>query len=281
MNPGISNFEIVYISYDEPSKEENFSHLRGIAPWAKRVDGIYGFDAAHRRAGELSETDHLFIVDGDNRVIEPFVHLELSSLNPDYIYSWSSKNTVNGLTYGNGGIKLWPRRYLLNLDCHDSGKNTDWCFQLPYFQMNDYYSYSCINTSPFHAFRAGFREGIKLCLDGQGKRRAIDTISPENLRRLLVWVSVGADVEWGTYAIFGARMGMIKLWKNTDFNYHLISNYHWIKEYWDREIAPMREKENWFMDQYHHMAQELSLLTKLPICNLDAMGVSLCQKIIC
>ena len=39
-------------------------------PWAKRVHGVKGSDAAHKACAELSDTDHFITVDGDNIIDE-------------------------------------------------------------------------------------------------------------------------------------------------------------------------------------------------------------------
>ena len=44
----ISDLDFVYISYMEPNKEENWADLKNKVPWAKRVDGVKGFDSAHK-----------------------------------------------------------------------------------------------------------------------------------------------------------------------------------------------------------------------------------------
>ncbi len=276
----VSDFNIVYISYDEPNAEENYRDLLNKFPKAKRVHGMKGFDRAHRKAADLVTTEHLFIIDGDNRVTRDFSDLKLQNLNPNYVYSWAAKNVINGLIYGNGGIKLWPKKLLLNLDCHDSGKNTDWCFQLPYFQMNDYYSYSYCNASPFQAFRTGFREGVKLCLNSNGERQLVGkngmgVIAPVNLRRLITWLTVGIDVVNGIYAIFGARLGVFKTLTEKDFNPHLISNYEWLKQYWEEELFYVGD--GYYQEHYDNMVGYLRQATGLPICNMDAEQ-SLCMK---
>ena len=45
----IADLDFVYISYMEPNKEENWADLKNKVPWAKRVDGVKGFDSAHTR----------------------------------------------------------------------------------------------------------------------------------------------------------------------------------------------------------------------------------------
>ena len=66
----ISDLDFVFISFQEPNREENYANLLNIVPWAKRVDGVVGFDNAHKAAAELAETDFFISIDGDN-VIDP------------------------------------------------------------------------------------------------------------------------------------------------------------------------------------------------------------------
>ena len=44
----ITDLDFVYISYKEPNKEQNWADLKSKVPWAKRVDGVKGFDSAHK-----------------------------------------------------------------------------------------------------------------------------------------------------------------------------------------------------------------------------------------
>ena len=52
----IVEFDIVFLSYDEPNAELHYADLCGKAPWAKRVHGVKGSDHAHKAAAELSST---------------------------------------------------------------------------------------------------------------------------------------------------------------------------------------------------------------------------------
>jgi hypothetical protein len=46
-------------------------------PWAKRVDGIKGSDAAHKAAADASSTDRFVLIDGDNIPDAEFFNLQL------------------------------------------------------------------------------------------------------------------------------------------------------------------------------------------------------------
>ena len=63
----IADIDIVFISYDEPNADRNWIELKKIAPWAKRIHGVKGSDSAHKAAADISDTDRLVTVDGDNQ----------------------------------------------------------------------------------------------------------------------------------------------------------------------------------------------------------------------
>jgi len=212
----ISDLDFVYISYHEPNKEENWADLKNKVPWAKRVDGVKGFDSAHKAAAEKAETDFFISVDGDNIIDERFLleTLDWEKTNPKAVHRWRAKNNVNGLIYGNGGLVGWPRETCLKMKTHENAKEKkaeiDFCWTVPHENLHNCYSTTVINTLPQQAWIAGYREGVKMSLD-QGKHippaEFRKRIWPTNLRILSTWMTIGADVEYGKYAMLGARMG--------------------------------------------------------------------------
>ena len=48
MKIDIADLDCVYLTYDEPQKEKFWVQIQNIVPWAKRVDGVKGSDAAHK-----------------------------------------------------------------------------------------------------------------------------------------------------------------------------------------------------------------------------------------
>lgn len=247
----VSELDIFYISYDEPNAEENWADLLNKVPWAKRVHGVKGFDAAHKECAKQSETDRFITVDGDNIVMDDFFDQELDFPEKDgdgndiseSIFSWNAKNILNGLVYGNGGLKCWPKEYTLGINTHEAatdGEGMEFCWKLNYIQMNDIFSEVHQTASPFQAFRAGFREGVKLSLD-QGARVKADVFKDKiwygNYNRLNVWCNVGKDVDNGLWAIYGARLGHYKT-VLSDWDTNLISDYDWFKDYFMNEILP-------------------------------------------
>ena len=242
----VTELDIFYISYDEPNCEEHWADLLNKVPWAKRVHGVKGFDAAHKTCAEQSETDRFITVDGDNIVMDEFFNQELEFPEKDHdgndisqsIFSWNAKNLLNGLVYGNGGLKCWPKEYTKTINTHEAatdGEGMEFCWKLNYIQMNDIFSEVHQTATPFQAFRAGFREGVKLSLD-QGTRvephSFQDKIWYGNFNRLNVWCNIGTDVDNGWWAIYGARLGC-KMTVLSDWDTNQISDYDWFKGFFE------------------------------------------------
>lgn len=240
MQQQMSEFDVFYLSYDEPKCEENWADLLEKAPWAKRVHGVKGFDAAHKACANQSDTDRFITIDGDNIVDARMFDMviDIPEKYSKAALSWNAINAVNGLIYGNGGVKLWTKDFVLNMKSHEAAENEaeklDFCWDNQYLQLNSILSTTYPNGSPFQAFRAGFREGVKMTLD-QGNRldkvQVKNVIHDANLRRLMVWACVGADVENGIQSILGTRLGIYMANIDTSFSLANISDYDWFKQF--------------------------------------------------
>lgn len=248
----ISDFDVIYISYDEPNAEKNWADLLSKCPWAKRVHGVKGFDAAHNAAGEASDTHRLVTVDGDNIVHAEFFNqtIEIDEEEQgDFIFSWCGYNVINGLAYGNGGLKLWPKHIIQNMKSHENAEDkahaVDFCWMLTYFQMADTYSDVVVNANPEQAYRAGFREGVKMSLDrGElpPKNKFLEVNHVKNLQRLSIWCSVGADIEHGDWALLGAREA-VALVNLDEWDHTRIADYDFMQEFVAEELDKYKEKD--------------------------------------
>ena len=106
----IQDIDIVYLSYDEPNAESNWEHLSNICPRAQRIHGVKGSDAAHKACAEITSGTHMITIDGDNQIDPKFLAQSWtfdSTWDLDRsVLSFSAENVINGLAYGNGGIKI-------------------------------------------------------------------------------------------------------------------------------------------------------------------------------
>jgi hypothetical protein len=237
----VADLDCIYLTYDEPKKEEFWVKIQNMVPWAKRVDGVKGSDAAHKAAADVSDTDRFVLIDGDNLPDPEFFNLQLKldTTNRDCVFRWKARNIINGLQYGNGGMSCWTKEFVRNMKTHEASdgsaaNDVEFCFYPNYWAMNDRYSVTYPNQTPFQAWRAGFREGVKMCLD-RGTRPNIeqfkDRIVSRNYDNLCIWQTVGADVENGFWAIYGARLGT-QLTMLQDWDYRQVQWFDALSELW-------------------------------------------------
>jgi hypothetical protein len=238
----LADLDCVYLSYDEPNKEEFWTKIRNMIPWAKRVDGVKGSDAAHKAAAEVSDTDRFVLIDGDNLPDENFFNLTLELPDAEWesaVFRWRAKNNINGLMYGNGGLSCWTKEFVQNMRTHENSdgsaeNDVEFCFYPNYWAMHDCYSTTYPNGTPFQAWRAGFREGVKMCLDRGAKPTVTefqDLVHHKNLDHLTIWHNVGRDVENGIWAIAGSRMGTY-MTMLTEWDYKLVQDFESLEDLW-------------------------------------------------
>jgi hypothetical protein len=240
----VADLDCIYLTYDEPNAEENWVKIKNMVPWARRVDGVKGSDAAHKAAGEASDTERFILIDGDNLPDPAFFNLTLEFPTEDYeraVFRWRARNHINGLMYGNGGLSSWTREFVANMRTHEATDGStetevEFCFDPLYWPMHDCYSTTYPNGSPFHAWRAGFREGVKMCLN-RGVRPSItefrDRVHQRNLDHLTIWHNVGRDADHGIWAIAGARMGTYMTMITPQWDHRAVQDFVELEKLWD------------------------------------------------
>jgi hypothetical protein len=256
----IADLDCVYLSYDEPKKEEFWVKIKNMVPWAVRVDGVKGSDAAHKAAAAASTTERFILIDGDNFPYPEFFNQTLEFKDDEWesaVYRWRAKNNINGLMYGNGGVSSWTRTFVNAMQTHENTDGTaendvEFCFYPNYWAMHDCFSTTFPNQSEFHAWRAGFREGVKMCLN-KGACPDITEfrkqVHQRNLDHLTIWQNIGRDEEHGIWAIAGSRMGTY-MTMLTDWDYRLVQDFAALEELWktvatsDPEILAGRVAED-------------------------------------
>lgn len=236
-------YDIVFISYNELNAEENYQRLIDRFPRAKRINGVTGIHNAHLAAAKLATTEMFWVVDADailvddfNFDIEYFPHYDAGNRAEHHstVYVWSSKNPINDLVYGYGGVKLLPTKLVLemNTDSVDMTTSISDKFKV----MNKVSNITAFNTDEFNTWKSAFRECVKLTSKVIDKNYQVET--EERLRR---WCRTGIDREFGNYAIggaiFGYRYGMKyisnkeKLAKINDFEWIWDIYLKWKKHY--------------------------------------------------
>ena len=245
----ITEFDVVFISYDEPNADQNYQDLLEKCPWALRSHGVWGSDAAHKAAAALVNTERFITIDADNIVHSDFfnVELDMSKIGDNDVISWAGKNAVNGLVYGNGGIKCWPVHVVNAMRTHeaapenDTHAQVDFCWNINYVQMNNIYCDVANNGSPYQAYRAGFREGCKMSLEDGNvvDKRALKKLHRKNYQRMLVWMSIGEDTTNGLWAVYGSRLGCYMTNLDRDsWDWRDVRDFAWHTKFWTETVMP-------------------------------------------
>ena len=269
----VADCDVIFLTYDEPKKEEFWVQIQNLVPWAKRVDGVKGSDAAHKAAAEASDTDRFILIDGDNIPDAEFFNqqLKLDNTNRNCVFRWRARNSINGLMYGNGGLSCWTKEFVQSMQTHEVSDGSaetlvEFCFHPNYWAMSDCYSTTYPNGSAFQAWRAGFREGVKMCLD-RGTRPNItefeSRVVSRNFDNLCIWQSVGQDVENGSMAIYGARLGTYYTML-TDWDYTEVQDFDKLTELWDKH------KDDDVTIKLFTLGDTLRTRLGLPIVEMDA-----------
>lgn len=219
-------YDLFMITYDEPMADYHWRALHDRFPSARRIEGVKGIHAAHRAAATASRTKHFWVVDADNEVIAQDFSYKVPEWDSGYVHLWHAKNPVNGLVYGWGGIKLFPRRVVL--DRTEDGLDMTTSFELKI--IPECASITHFNYAPFETWRAAFREAVKLTLAGD----------PESRERLDIWTSraEGAYSEW---CLSGAIDGQAHA---TAHNGNIkeiskINDYEWLKSRFEEKRCGM------------------------------------------
>lgn len=221
-------FDIVFLSNGEPYADANYAKLEKLVhnkSKLHRVDRVKGILEAHKAAAEIAKTEMFYLVDADC-VIEGSFAFDLypKSYDRDTVYVWHVKNPVNGLTYGYGGVKLFPTQLLKDAK--------EWKIDLATsigakFKVLP----RTIGTTEFNcdaetAWRSGFREAAKLA-----SKIIKNQVDAETDNRLETWCTVDLGVPYGNWAVEGACAG--RTWaQHHPTLIDNINDYEWLHKQW-------------------------------------------------
>jgi hypothetical protein len=224
-------YDIFFLSYNEPNRWENWEILQRRFPNAKIIDGVSNIYLSHKLAAEQSSTDHFFVVDADNEVLDSFdFNYFVEDYDFDLVHIWHSRNEINDLEYGNGAIKLFPK---ILFESTKSGIDISTSLSNKIKIVPEVASINRFASSPWNAWRSAFRETAKLA-SGAIKR----SDQAENQTRLTAWCTKGLDRKFGEYVIPGANAGAKYGFENKENQdaLSLINNWSWLYEQFNDQI---------------------------------------------
>jgi hypothetical protein len=233
----------VFISYNETNADANYEKVKLKRPDAKRVHGIKGIHNAHLAAAKLVTTEMFWVVDADaelvddfNFEIEYFPHYDAGNRieQQTTVWVWSSKNPVNDLVYGYGGVKLLPKKLTLEMNAGSVDVTTS--ISNKFKAVNQISNISAFNVDEFSTWRSAFRECVKLASKVIDSKYAIETDE-----RLETWITQGKDRQYGNFAIAGAKAGKTfgYQWIGNKKMLSKINDFDWLKEEFEKCLTTM------------------------------------------
>lgn len=218
--------DIVFISYNEPNADENYTELIKKFPQAKRIHGIKGIHQAHIEAAKIATTELFYVVDGDAKIVDNFnFDYMVPRYERSHVHVWRSRNPINDLEYGYGGVKLLPREKTINMDITSTDMTTS--ISNNFKLVNAVSNITAFNTDPFNTWKSAFRECVKLSSQVIARQD-----SSESLQRLEQWSTLNENVPFGYYGYLGAITGRAYGEKNRGNNEAIkkINDFEWLKQ---------------------------------------------------
>lgn len=220
------DYDVFFLSYDEPNADENFKRLQEKCPAAKRIKGVEGILEAHKKAADQAKTSMFYVVDADCYIDNKFdFDFQLSVFDLDCVYVWHSKNPFNMLEYGYGGVKLFPTQLLKETDHWGTDLTTSISPKLKVIPLVS--NETRFNTSSYHTWRSVFREVVKLCFKNDA----------ESQKRLRAWSNINFDADhadWAARAVEDAQS-----WAAKQKNIKQVNDYKFLETYF-KKLYPFK-----------------------------------------
>ena len=220
--------DVIFISYDEPDAEKNWTLLTNKIHRAKRVHGVSGMEHALEAAADLSSTPWYYAVFAKTQIHENFDF----SFVPDYMqqpkhYIFDCLNQSNNLQYGHMGIVLYNCQGIRQTNqCKNFG--LDYTLSFLHESVPILSCYGDFAITPYHAWRTAFRECAKLAYF----ESELPTVDGQF--RLKTWQKSahGVNSQW---VLQGAKDG-VEFFENCKGNLHQLKQsfqWQWLRTYFE------------------------------------------------
>jgi hypothetical protein len=227
--------DIVFISYDEPEADHNWSVLHTRFPQSKRVHGVAGMERALEAAADVSTTPWYYAVFAKTKLHETFDF----SYVPDYMqqpkhYIFNALNTVNGLEYGHMGIVMYNCNGVREQN-RRADFGIDYTLSFPHESIPLLSCYGSFDQTPYHTWRTAFRESAKLAY--------FEHLQPtvEGAYRLNVWLTV-ANGQYAEWSMRGAEDG-VEFFEQSGRELDILKQsfkWEWLRSYFVKKYGELQ-----------------------------------------
>lgn len=222
--------EKFFLNYDDPNAQQNYARAREIFPTLNFFETTKGIADSHKDCASRSFTDQFVVIDSDNYLLDFSLDDFYSSVKErDKIYVFRSRNPINDLEYGHGGIKVFQRSLFVEKEVIDFTTSFVGHVQI----VNKTLSIHKFNTSEFQTWRTAVRECAKLSAGIIPNRR-----SHEDEYRLDIWTSKFNNVPYAEFAELGAKFGKEYgfINRNRPLILKKINDFKWLKDKYEQMV---------------------------------------------
>ena len=222
--------EKFFLNYDDSNAEENFVKAKSVLPTIQRLNTITSIAESHKACASRSFTDQFMVVDSDNYLLDFSLNDVYDSVKEkNKIYVFRSKNPVNDLEYGHGGVKVFQRSLFVDKDVIDFTTSFNGHVHI----VKKVLSIHKFNSTPFQAWRTAVRECAKLSSGIIPNRN-----NSEDEYRLDIWCSKFNNFENAEFVESGAKFGREFGPANKDRPLILkkINDFKWLKDKYEQMV---------------------------------------------
>lgn len=219
--------DIFFISFQESNAETNWQRLLEFHPNAKRIHGIQGIDRVHVLCDSIATTEHFWTVDGDNWLLKP---LEYNYPVAKDLIMFMAIDPISNQTTALGAVKLWTRGKIINPTMNQADFTLN--ATASKILIDDAYSITAYNATPYDAWRAAFRHSVKLMsviFKSRPNAKNIDKYLQQWSNTKLL-DSNSNNAIW-CHRGYLAAVDYVQLNDNDMLALNKINNYQWLEEH--------------------------------------------------
>ena len=223
--------EKFFLNYDDINAKENFARAKVVLPTIQQFNTTTSIAESHKACAAMSFTDQFMVIDSDNYLLDfSLTDVYAAVKEKNKIYVFRSKNPVNDLEYGHGGVKVFQRSLFEDRDVIDFTTS----FKGHVHVVKKVLSIHKFNSTPFQAWRTAVRECAKLSSGIIPNRNNSD-----DEYRLDTWCSKFNNVENAEFVELGAKFGRDFGTTNKDRPLILkkINDFKWLNDKYEQMVS--------------------------------------------
>lgn len=259
--------DIIFLSYDEPNADKNWTELKARFPFARRVHGVNGIANAHFEAAKKANTDCFYVVDADAEILGDFkFDYKPPEYDQQYVHIWQAFNPVLGIAYGYGGVKLFCKKMFSHVK-NELDFSTTLASGIKL--MEDVACITRFNSDHIRAYRGAFREAVKLFIKSNDASLSTEE-KKEARERLAAWADPVSNCAFREFIVAGVQDAISYVNNHADKNLLVINNHQLIASLLQSKFPEIDFSNDPTPSSEHPMKHEFFFTTRIASVMYDS-----------